>query len=262
MKTIVCILLLSISGAWAQFFSQTVAFQGTAAVENLRYNNIGWWRLNEGSGSIANDYSGKVSTGYFTNSPIWTSGVIGQSMGMSLTTTNFVQVPNTSSIFYGGNNAPVTVAGWLWLSNTSYSEYAAIVSHEDSATTYRSLAVLINAAANRCFAFYLGKSDGTSTFIDIDNGATSPKVPLNQWTHFACIYDGSTMYIYTNGVVGASKAGQSLNWGNATGPLFIGRSFSGVGRYFSGRVQDIRIWTNALSATQVKQLYGGGYGCQ
>lgn len=82
-------------------------------------------------------------------------------------------------------------------------------------------------------------------------------VTLNEWVHLCVTYDNSTLKIYKNGVKGidGSLAASIVDGGN----LQIGN----IGSFTSeldGREDDIRIFDQALDATDIADLYASGYG--
>lgn len=83
-------------------------------------------------------------------------------------------------------------------------------------------------------------------------------VPLNTWQHLCAVYDGTDSLLYMNGQYMHTKSMPSLNTtlatpGTAPFGFYIG-SIIGGGQYFNGKIDDVRIYNNALSATQIRQL--------
>ncbi|MER6512365.1 LamG domain-containing protein [Nonomuraea sp. NPDC001636] len=75
-------------------------------------------------------------------------------------------------------------------------------------------------------------------------------LPLNQWSHLATTYDGSTFRLYINGaqVAQAPIAGVVLDDGE---PLrFGGNSF--WGEFFSGLIDEVRIYNRVQTATEIQ----------
>ena len=72
---------------------------------------------------------------------------------------------------------------------------------------------------------------------------------MNTWAHLAATYDGATMRFYVNGVQVASRA-QTGAIATSTNPLQIGGD-SIFGQYFAGRIDEVRIYNRALSASEV-----------
>jgi hypothetical protein len=89
-----------------------------------------------------------------------------------------------------------------------------------------------------------------SAFIDVyysngnvgfcNAGYTTATLPLNAWTHLACVLSNGTMKIYFNGV---SQALNSTTTGfnlTATAALWLG-GISGYSQFFQGYLDDVRI---------------------
>ena len=80
------------------------------------------------------------------------------------------------------------------------------------------------------------------------SGASS--LPLNVWTHVAGTYDGQTMRLYMNGAQVGSRA-QTGPIATSSGPLTIGGDAL-YGQYFAGRIDEVRIYNQALTASQIQ----------
>ena len=74
-------------------------------------------------------------------------------------------------------------------------------------------------------------------------------VPLNAWAYLATTYDGTTLRIFVNGVEASNK----VIGGNiiaSTGALRIGGD--SIWRFYSGLIDEIRIYNRALSAAEIQ----------
>ncbi len=72
----------------------------------------------------------------------------------------------------------------------------------------------------------------------------------NIWSHLAATYDGSTVHIYVNGVQRGS-ASRTNGLAASAGVLRLGGN--GVwAEWFVGRMDDVRIYDTALTATQIQ----------
>lgn len=108
----------------------------------------------------------------------------------------------------------------------------------------------------------VGLQDGTGYFYIGDAGGityTSTAVPLNAWTHIACVWDGSTATFYIDGSVVAS-AFPSFTYGTSTSPytLFGLYDTSHQMAGFGGMVDYAYVWTTAISSGDVSTMYAGG----
>jgi hypothetical protein len=76
-------------------------------------------------------------------------------------------------------------------------------------------------------------------------------LPRGVWTHVAATYDGSAMRVYVDGV----EVGVDWRTGliaTSTGPLRIGGNSSSVNEFFSGLIDEVRIYNRALTAAEIK----------
>jgi hypothetical protein len=73
---------------------------------------------------------------------------------------------------------------------------------------------------------------------------------LNTWTHVTGTYDGTTLRFFVNGVQVSSRA-QTGAIATSTNPLQIGGD-SIFGQYFLGKIDEIRVYNRALSATEIQ----------
>jgi len=77
-------------------------------------------------------------------------------------------------------------------------------------------------------------------------------IPDNIWHHVAVSYDGTTAYLYIDGVLDNSKAlaNPTPNGSEfAIGAIYIDKS--NVQDYFKGDIDEIRVWDNALTLDQL-----------
>jgi len=74
-------------------------------------------------------------------------------------------------------------------------------------------------------------------------------VPLGVWTHVAATYDGTTLRLYVNGTQASSKAVSGAIV-TTTGALRIGGNTI-WGEYFSGLIDEVRVYERALTATEI-----------
>lgn len=80
--------------------------------------------------------------------------------------------------------------------------------------------------------------------------ASNIALNANTWYHVAATYDGSTMKLYINGTLDASRS-QSGNF-TSNGAFNVGYLYN-VSRNFNGKVDEVRVWRRALNQTEVSQ---------
>jgi hypothetical protein len=78
--------------------------------------------------------------------------------------------------------------------------------------------------------------------------------PVNRWFYLATTYDGDTAKTYLNGVLIA--AANRSNWNTNSGFFLIGKNMNNRRNdYFQGSLDDIKIFSTALSSGQIDSIY-------
>ena len=84
---------------------------------------------------------------------------------------------------------------------------------------------------------------------------SSTTVPNDSWKLLVGTYDGSTMRFYVDGILEAEEP-LTAQLANDNNPLNIGRRPLNIGSsYVEGKIDDIRIYDNALSTQEISELY-------
>ena len=201
--------------------------------------------LNEGSGTVASDASGNGNTGTLQNGPAWTAGKSGSALSFD-GVNDTVYIANSTSL--NAVSSGVTVAAWVYRSSTQAGGVS-VVSREFGNTYYEH--------------YYLGFEDGkyrwfvntTSGYSDYLIGGPSPQ---GQWIHMVGTYDGTDVKLYVNGVLQFSTPHSGTFSTDFTG-LTIGASHNDGSHApieaFNGKVDEVNIFAQALTAQEVLQVY-------
>jgi hypothetical protein len=96
-------------------------------------------------------------------------------------------------------------------------------------------------------------------YVECDAQIHPAQVLDGIWHHCAATFDGRTMRVYLDGkqIASLERPGKIAAEGDV--PAFIGSS-SGAGEYFQGGLDDLRIYSAALSAEEIAALYRDGLG--
>jgi hypothetical protein len=103
----------------------------------------------------------------------------------------------------------------------------------------------VGDAGNNKPAFLLWFNDQTTTRID------GPEIPKNEWHYWVGTYDGNTMKLYIDGSQVAS-ASVSKTITTSADPLRIGHYEN---EWFTGLLDEVRIYSRALSSTEIANAY-------
>jgi regulation of enolase protein 1 (concanavalin A-like superfamily) len=220
----------------------------TNAVHAQDPNLLGWWKLDEPSGTIAYDSSGNFNDGVLVGDPQWSSGYAGGAVWLD-GVDDFIEVPHNDSLLPGEE---VTVMCWIntpRLSGAGNSNWQALVTKGNAPRVY---SFYTDLAAN-ALHFSLGPE---GAFLGSNS---SDPIPLNEWVHVcAMLKNGSHLY-YINGEPSAplnnAGAGSVIASGN-TATVRIGNAPEN--NSFLGKIDDVRVYNGALSQEQIKLIMVSG----
>ena len=95
-----------------------------------------------------------------------------------------------------------------------------------------------------------GSKPRTENFTGVENTAAgTAALPLNAWSHLASTYDGTNLRFYVNGALVTTKVTTGA-MPNTANPLRIGGNAI-WGEYFSGLIDEVRVYNRALNATEL-----------
>jgi len=206
---------------------------------------VGYWPMDEGSGTTAYDQSGNGNNGTWGGSlgNQWTFGKVGKAAGYP-NNVAWVNLGNPSSL-----QLPSSISVFAWVKRNSINDYERVV---------------MNYYYNIGGPFSL--MDGGSGVLACDLGnyalnAVSPPNVFNTvgvWYYVGCTYDGNVLTTYMNGVAVASSTGSvTLSYSNGF-PWAIGsglQSSSTSQNTLTGIIDDVRIYNRALPIAEVQALY-------
>jgi len=205
---------------------------------NLAANMISRWPLDEGSGLIAKDIWGS-NDGIPYNNPAWKSSndCVSNNCLSFNGSNNYIDCGNLGII-----SDDFTFSAWFKTSSTK--TYNPIIIIDGNTDGNPQLRTINNGKVQ--FRFYNGNNLESS--IAYNN---------NQW-HFAVggIDNNGKYFLYVDSLSqGTLTPNLTLNW---TGNTKIGLYSYTTLAYFSGLIDDVRIYDAALSSSQIKQNYIAG----
>jgi hypothetical protein len=179
--------------------------------------------------------NGCTKTATVTVNP--TPSLLGNSLNFD-GTNDYITVPASSSLNITG---PVSISAWV-KRQTSGKDICIVGKDDFAAGTGYSLWIY-GATDNHKISFRFGNRGCRS----------SSSVPLDEWTHVAATYDGTTTNVYINGVLSNSCSGILAPTANSAN-LYIGTPQDNVGdsRYnFLGSIDNVAIYNTAVSASDI-----------
>jgi len=206
----------------------------------LLTNLISCWEFSESSGSTLYDLHGS-NNGSISGATINQAGLTEGKSYYFDGLNDVITVPYNSSLV-----APnMTISCWFYPITWDIATFLDIIRKEYS---YHMEYV------RPYYEFRSGfKSSGT-TYEDVFS--TYP--PSNQWLQAVMTYDGSTTKAYfNNSLINSTNASFTIN-DNASQALYFGNYSTGMGRWFRGYIDQIVMWSRALTAEEISVLYNSG----
>jgi hypothetical protein len=189
--------------------------------------------FNENNGTTVTDSSGNSNNGTLNGTTWSTSGKYGNALS------------------FNGSSALVSIIDSASLNLTTGMTLEAWVNPSTTSAAWRDI---IYKGSNDIYYLEGSSPQGQAPAM----GASFSTNPLyataalaaNTWSHLAATYDGATLRLYVNGVQVASRA-QTGAIQTSTGVLTIGGDPL-YGQYFAGRIDEVRIYNNALSSAAIQ----------
>ncbi len=233
-------------------FFLTFPYFASAGQVTLPPNNlglVGYWSFEDATGTVATDFSGNGNAGTLTNGPTWTTGKIGKAVSFD-GSNDFVEIANASSL----NNSNGTISTWVYVTETVLVNAGQIVSISNGASTQNYIQ----------FYYYNNKvyfslADNSTTLF----GFNTP-ISYSQWFNVTVVGGSSGNAVYINGVavsptyyVGDNTVTAWLDDLTSITNARIGatRYNNTDDNFFKGYIDDVRIYSRALSATEISNLY-------
>src|SRR5438309_1054384 len=203
--------------------------------------------FNEGSGSVMADASGNGNTGTLNGATWTTAGKYGNALSFNGSSA-YVEAANSNTLNPG---TTATFEAWVFL-NSAPTELASVF-NKWSQTIDDEYLFGINPNQTLFFAWQTtgGSTWGNSSY-NLASGAGL--IPLNTWTHIAVVRSGATLNFYLNGNLDASLSAMDTNaFHNGINTLRLGgQGRGGMNRFVNGTLDELRMYTQALSQAQIQ----------
>ena len=225
---------------------------------------VGYWSFNEGTSTVAQDYSGSGYNSTLQNGARWSSGKLGKGITfdgsddyMELPAGVFGNYPTAGST----NNYYLTFSTWFKTTSTGVILGQTDGTSPPSAVTSFVPALYVDTSGYLRSSFIWHNSSGVQIVSSVDYRD-------NRWHHVVVTYgpgDAGDEKLFVDGI----RVGRQfpLQYGySATYKYFLGAGYgstwtdppsSGWG-YFNGILDETRIYNRTLTDSEIKVLYGKG----
>jgi hypothetical protein len=211
---------------------------------------VGEWAFDEGDGQVAHDLSGSgldgelgIAEGADGADPAWVPGVAGWALRFD--GGDAVVLPDSRTL----EPQQVSIEAWVRRQGTP-GVYAYVLSKGARACDTSSYGLYTGAGGG--LAFYI--FDGAA--YTVSPAAAPARVWDGAWHHVVGTYDGHSVRLYVDGgqVADGSPTDRMIGYGIQSTAPFIGTYRGGCVLGFTGDIDDVRIWSSALTAAAVAAL--------
>jgi hypothetical protein len=218
--------------------------QTTTAAQPVTASNgaglVAAYNFNEGTGTTLTDRTGLGHTGTIAGATWTTQGRFGSALTFD-GSNDWVTVADANDLDL---TTGLTLEAWVYPTALGSGNWRTVVMKErPGGETFNLYA---HSSTNRPTAYVVAAAQPNSPL----NASGTSQLALNTWTHLAATYDGTTLRLYVNGnqVGTRAVAGPLLT---SSGVLRMGGN--GVwGEFFRGRLDDVRIYSRALTAAEIQ----------
>ncbi len=209
------------------------SFMTVPDIPFIDHNLVGFWNLDEGSGSHAVDWSGHDNHGDFVGQPLWVDGYDGG--GLELDGNSWVDCGTTATLQIVG---PITIACWV--------KPAALGGDQGF------------VALNGSYAFKVSDFDSGENHLRfttpgvLDHDAYNAILNNGEWQHVAVTFEPNQaggVVFYINADEADRLDASAMNEGS--GPFLIGNNQ--WDEYYSGLIDNVRVYNKALTAEEIAE---------
>jgi len=216
---------------------------------------VGWWKLDENDGNTAADSSTSGNNGTVEGDYSWVLGYDNVNSALEFYGDGIVVVPDDGTTPELRPQHTVSTSAWIY-SFRSQNDARVIVKGPDDRETYA-----IEIGGSDTLRFRVRKDDpGTSGDFE-DFSVSSGALVLDEWIHVAGTCDGTYIKAYANGQEVASRDdANNMTLSQEPNSLAIGNRADDRERVFEGKIDDVRVYSRALSAAELAWLGSDGTG--
>ncbi|MCB0806597.1 MAG: T9SS type A sorting domain-containing protein [Bacteroidales bacterium] len=203
---------------------------------------VALYKANNGTGTTLTDNSGNGKEGSLQGGASWEMADWGVSSGTGLTfdgVNDHIWFPSGAPAYPGS----FTIEGWI--KSTSSALQREIVCWGNNSSGISDVVEFRMSGGKLEFGIDDGSWESLTGTTDINTG---------NWTHVAVTKNGSSIVLYINGIPDESR---SINKSPNVTNMEIGNLFQANNQqnyYFPGSMDEIRIWSAALTQSELKEI--------
>ena len=227
---------------------------GNGALKGSPISLYAWYHLNEVSGTNVADSSGNSRNGTTVNSPVWAVGKLNnclQTNGGYINLGNIADFERTQAWSFDG---------WIKITTTNVIN---VIFTRNTTSPNRGIQIIVSTN-NKLSVYMLNSYSAPTNYAGVE---TTNTITGNTWFHLAVTYDGSSLVsgikIYFNAALqSVSTLSDTLTGTTVTGtPAYIAAR-ADMTYKLNGLVDEVAIFTKALSLSEIQYRYNSGSGTE
>jgi len=208
-----------------------------------------YWNFDEGSGRTAKDSSGNNNNGVIKGKTAWVEGISGKALSFAGFWTDETSFSNDCVVCEKDIEPLTSFTVEIWVKFDQFKDTWQCIVQKGT-----------QSAANQTHNWVLGeissqKRIGFGTWGDPQFFSAMPTYNLSTgtWYHLAGVMDNGNLTLYINGVARPSVMSDYKS--TTESPLTLGKASYNSAFYFSGTLDEFKIYKGALSAQEIKSHY-------
>lgn len=222
---------------------------------------VGYWRFEEGTGTLSADQSIYGASVSLLNGTLWGEGAIGQFSADFDGLNDRILVGNPEHLRITGS---MTLSAWVFYrGNTNATGQHGRILSKGAASSARGWSLNVEEwDALGAWSFQVASANNASKACS----APGARLMTNQWIHLAGVYDQNPlglplMRLYTNGVLAMEFTDAvPFSQHNSANNVYIGScaivspTSVSQGNYWQGMIDEVRIYSRALGEADIAAL--------
>jgi len=206
---------------------------------------VSYWNFDEETGDIINDIVGN-NDGTINGKPTWVDGIIGGGLEFN-GNNNYIDCGADVSL-----DITDTLTITAWVAIATFGNWDGVVTKGVNSGPY---AMQLWGDGALRFSPNWGSPAG---FKGAGSFNTNTKMVAGEWNHAAITYDGAKARFYINGIPDTLEVDQAFTFGTNTDSLILGCDFPGGDEYFDGVMDEVLIFSRALTEAEILKVMAGG----
>lgn len=207
-------------------------------------NYTGVWHFNEGGGDKAYDDTRKPSTATI-NGSTWVDGIQGTALKLN-GVSDYILIPTSQQLSINNYREEYTISAWFKGTYIAGTNKVVISKNHP-------FIMFVNETGNLTCGIYTSVPAAGGQWMWL----TGPKTEDNRWYYGACVWKKTEhrLSIYVNGSLINSRSDLTTIDSNIDGDIVIGREASENKWHFDGIIDEVKIYSRALSDYEIMEEY-------